>query len=447
MSVFDADPLSLANIMLSDVRPQRDISVFLNDSVSTKFCSLCSNFNIDPIHAHALQSIILLMCKSRESIHLTQRYLDRVQVSDIKLDPRFQEHVVEKTQKDTILENVDDIFSSISDWSILLSNIDVELSIEQLEVIEKNAIFLRMREALREASITQSVIPEPNFLVLCLFYMSPRTTLAAKMLERLCMRCDIKTPDIELKCMRFVTRYMDATMDEGSQNTLYVDMACNIRVSHKFHEKIRKVIGNMVEASQLANRISTHKRVQLRHMAARLHATNVLSYSQSFENWRASQKFGNVTSTQIQRLLYFIRVQETATPEDVYENLFTRDILTRTRISAIERIDTQAIIHIIKSLRVVTCKIDALLDFRTECLLGLSISARQALTLSQVAQLYICAFQHDSVWEECWRSVVNVMNHTIITARTKFKGAHVYDTRGVCTNIISCLLGNIAKVV
>ena len=116
-----------------------------------------------------------------------------------------------------------------------------------------------------------------------------------------------------------------------------------------------------------------------------------------------------MTSTQIQKIFYFIKVQETATPEDIYERLFTREILMRVRMSAVDRIDPQAITDIIKSLRVYGHNITDLLDFRTECLLGLSITARKTLTLAQVAQLYISVFQHDSVWEECWRSVVTVM--------------------------------------
>lgn len=443
MSVFDADPISLASIVLNEPRPRaREISMFLHDSVSTKFCSLCAHFNVDPINPYALPTIILLMCKSRESLRIAQLYLEQAEVVGITLDPRFTNRSVDDTQNESAFEHVDEIFTSITDWSILLSHVDVELSTQQLEAIDKHRIIARMRESLREAALSQTAIPEPHFLVLCLFYMSPRTTLAPKMLERLCMRCEVSTTDLELKCMRFATRFMDATMDEASQNKLYVDLAQSLTVTDNFNARIRKALSTAAEASNAEKNVVEKKRMQLRHVAARLHTANELAHSQTFENWRASQKFGNVTSTQIQRLLYFIKVQEVSTPEDVYEKLFTKDILNRVRMSSIERIDALAVIDIIKSLRVYSCGIEDLLDFRTECLLGLSITARKALTLSHVAQLYISIFQHDSIWEECWRSVVNVMNHTIITARTKFRGSHAYDTRGVCSNIINCLVNN-----
>ena len=68
--------------------------------------------------------------------------------------------------------------------------------------------------------------------------------------------------------------------------------------------------------------------------------------------------------------------------EDVYSHLYTRDILQRVRGSNVERIDVNAVVDVIKGLRVYNNGIADLLDFRTECLNGLSISKRKSLTLS-----------------------------------------------------------------
>ena len=125
---------------------------------------------------------------------------------------------------------------------------------------------------------------------------------------------------------------------------------------------------------------STQK--QLRYLVTRLHNSDELPYTQTFENWRVVQKFGNTTSTQLQRLLYFIQVQMKAADEDVYSHLYTRDILQRVRGSNVERIDVNAVVDVIKGLRVYNNGIADLLDFRTECLNGLSISKRKSLTLS-----------------------------------------------------------------
>jgi hypothetical protein len=48
MSVFDTDVSFLKHLVIED-RPmrQREISEFLTENVTKKFCSLCSHFNID----------------------------------------------------------------------------------------------------------------------------------------------------------------------------------------------------------------------------------------------------------------------------------------------------------------------------------------------------------------------------------------------------------------
>ena len=145
-----------------------------------------------------------------------------------------------------------------------------------------------------------------------------------------------------------------------------------------------------------------------------------LSYTQTFDNWSAVHKFGNTTSMYFQRILYFIQVQTTVTPPDTYAHLFAKDILAKVQGCNIERIDANAIVNVILGLRVYHNGVKDLLDFRTQCLDGLSIRTRQALSLAQIAQLYVSIFQHDSIWEYCWKSVVPVMNHTILSSRERF---------------------------
>ena len=60
--------------------------------------------------------------------------------------------------------------------------------------------------------------------------------------------------------------------------------------------------------------------------------------------------------------------------------------------------------------------IQHLIDFRVQCLDGLNISTRKALSLAQIVQLYVCCFQHESIRDKCWKSVLPVLNHSIQNA-------------------------------
>ena len=106
MGIFDTDVSCLKQLVIED-RPtrQREISQFLTENVTKKFCSLCSHFNIDHLDPLALHAIILLMCKSRDSMRVCSRFLAQHEqtqqivsgileqpqqiVSGILLDPKF----------------------------------------------------------------------------------------------------------------------------------------------------------------------------------------------------------------------------------------------------------------------------------------------------------------------------------------------------------------------
>ena len=418
MSVFEADAACLLQI---EARPSRVkcIESFLQVNVVKKFCSLCAHFNLDPLHAQALPCVMLLMCKSRQGGELCKQFLRE---SDVAL-------ALDHT------DGVDvggDMFSSITDWSTLLEYIDVDISDEDSEFLDSDPVIARLREALREAKFAQ----DPSFLVLSILYMAPRGTLAAKMMERLCLRLRVADPDVELRCMRFVTRFWDTAADEKAQDSLYVRLAHCVSVRPDFQELVKQ---NLQDSCSVAVRhAAPRSRVQLRLLAVQLHTANSVPYTQTFENWRATIKFGNTTSVQLQRLLYFISVQSQPPPEDIYAHLYTKDVLRRVGASKVERIDDKAVVDVIHSLRVYKGQVSDLLDFRTTCLNGLSLTTRKKLSLSQIVQLYTCIFQHDSVWDACWRSVVGPTNHTIITARDKFLKTHKFCAAAVCSNIIYC---------
>ena len=73
-----------------------------------------------------------------------------------------------------------------------------------------------------------------------------------------------------------------------------------------------------------------------------------------------------------------------------------------------------------------------------ECLAGLPHSIRSELSMSKIARLYIACWQHDSIWEECLKSVVPMINYTIITVRLKYTSTQSYDVDTAIANFIDC---------
>jgi len=122
----------------------------------------------------------------------------------------------------------------------------------------------------------------------------------------------------------------------------------------------------------------------------------------------------------------------------LYRDLFTDVILERVsrRNGTVDSIDQYAVSKLIRSIRIYKHSIHNLIDFRVQCLAGLSATTRLNLSLADVVQLYVCCFQHRSIFEYCWKQVVPVMNHTIQHSCERFRISHVYDIDAVVRTLV-----------
>ena len=239
--------------------------------------------------------------------------------------------------------------------------------------------------------------------------------------------------------MQAVTAMYDTVMKEDVQNDAYV-IACNfVEVDPCVNETAVRTLATLTQEhdTETAHTICS-QRVCLRRLAKDLHLSDSLYFNYTFDSWSAYVKFSNNTSIQLQRILYFIQVQVRHASPITYNKFYTPDFLQRVSQVSLECIDASAVIAVLHGLRVYRNNIHDLIDFRMECLTGLPHSIRNELSLSQIARLYIACWQHDSIWEECWKSVVPVLNHTIITARAKFTSTHDYDVDTAIINIVDC---------
>jgi hypothetical protein len=106
----------------------------------------------------------------------------------------------------------------------------------------------------------------------------------------------------------------------------------------------------------------------------------------------------------------------------------------------LHQIDVTAVLLVIKSLRVYHNNIKSLLDFRTQCTLGINNAARSNLTQTTVLQLYVATWQHESIREQCWQSIIGVYNYTISSSCELFRKQNVFEYEAVLHSLVRCLL-------
>jgi len=401
-----------------------------------KFYTVCRGVNIDPLCAHSLCVVAILMSRYRDRVSIAQDYVtSHAGCADMQVD----------WDSAASVENMSGKFSAISDWVTLFEYMQPVVSEDMLEEIANDPLIAGFAKSMHVGGLSTQYVSSVPLSMSCIMYMLPLDTPSSKMLERLLVTLDNNCKDIEVKSLRTVTHFMDQANDHGVAATTFRLVMNNMVPRQAFTADMLSVVEEQARLDQSTREESESSanvgRFRLREFVRQVHREGVLEYTQTFSSWCATQRFTATTGYNVQLLLYFISVQEKAVDLTDYAGYFTRGLVDRLKLQRPESIDADAVITVIKSLRVYHQNIDSLLDFRTQCLGGFNITVQRKLSLSQVLQLYVCTFQHPSIRDRCWKSIVQTLNHTIATACEKFRNKNQYEVGHVIDSFIRCQVG------
>jgi hypothetical protein len=302
-----------------------------------------------------------------------------------------------------------------------------------------------MHSALVRAGLGEQVPITPALTLRALLFITPGTLAASKMLERLFLyaadekRAREPVRDLEFRCLRALADYNDTIIDEtGASKTMLFVMAQMHRISI-FDSDMRTVLQSEHSALSALPAAPTAARVRLRDAVRAVKSDKTCS-GHTFGDWLLKQRFVSTMSKHLQYLLYFINVQVEPVSKDAYSHHFSGDVLARMTTVPIQEIDPDAVLRVIRSIRVCFADIPDLITFRSTCLLGINSTRRIAITLPQVLQLYVASFQHKSIRQRCWCAVIDTWNHTIVDALKRFHENHNFAVSKVIDTVIKCQL-------
>ena len=448
-AVFDINVGSLDKLLQNKclhANKKTDLIVTRNDGTLLKFCDVCKCLNLDPLHAQALPIVVLFMSKSKHCAQIVQAYCSTVEANDMEsllamLDIQGEQSQIVQKQCEAKCNNM-------SDWLQLLKFLRISApNTAALVFAESNPTVQRMQKALAEANFYATAdkkLTQTQVALWALLYTSLRCTPAGKMLEKLHADVTEQGPDSELKCLRTLGMFKDNVDDENAYAKTLVVVMCCFTVAEGFERSVASVLRQTKkdqEESKLQGTALRSTRPLLRTYAENAIQQRHLIISQrSWEEWRDEILFSVTTSKYLQKLLYFICAQPVQADIESYQMWYNEKLLARAAEVKINTIDLQAILAVIDSLRLYTSNIKHLIDFRAKCLHGINAKMRQELHLTQVLQLYIACFQHESVWEQCWKHILPVMNHTISVACKEFRAKYPYEVTEVVQNLGRCML-------
>jgi hypothetical protein len=82
-SVFSVDMQALQSLQHIQKKPASELVQTNNTAVLVKFCDVCKQLNIDPLHAQALPCVVLLMSKDKHCVEMAHAYAGLVQSADV----------------------------------------------------------------------------------------------------------------------------------------------------------------------------------------------------------------------------------------------------------------------------------------------------------------------------------------------------------------------------
>jgi len=438
---IEIDDLDLARIRMSMHddsanrlrNTQRDLDLYMEQKTLLGYVKICRVFNFDPLNSSTLHLILILMSKNPDRPGVLQSFLQL-----LPEDQRASLHFDDDAW--ALFDSVDsDHLTSIADWVTLFKYIKlITLSRDETDNLMKDPRVQVFLGSMVLANTAKSPL-DLEYVVKSMLSVTLMNIPAAKMFERFVMASGC-VRDVELRSLRTVNDFNDkcSHMPHDSQQTTFIALLQHICTTADFVQDVAAIIETCAREHDVMKPTVSRKFSMREHVAKKADVTVV--YAPTFANWCSQQKFSVTTSINLQRILYFMKAQAVRVPEEVFLKYFDSSFVSKFSSGSIHQIDEAAIIFVIKSLRVYHYNIKSLLDFRTRCMLGLNATVRAGLTLPVVLQLYVSVWQHESIRERCWRSVIGVYNYTISSSCETFRQQHQYEYEAVLESMVQLLM-------
>lgn len=416
-----------------EVRTKTDLLQCVRKNTLIAFVQQCRMHNIDALHACSLHLTMLLMSKCTDRKQLCANFLSFVADTHESVE-------IEDGATTAIDSTQSHALQSTSDWVALFDYIEVANLSERLRkaLLENPRVDVFVK-ATRHIFAPNAEIESFIRPMLCTILMY---IPAANMLERVLLAQGPQQRDIEVMCLRGVNTYVDQCQHMSKESTVdAISLLMQaIRVNPSFHTDIAGIVDASTD-DQAPRGDSVKRPFSLRRRVQETQGAAVLHRALLFDDWKHEMKFSVNISLNTQRLLYFMCAQVAPLDPSVMTAFFDQQMLAKTSAVNLERIDADAVCAVIHTLRVYQYNIKDLKEFRIQCLVGFNAATRAKLTLPVVLQLYVACWQHASIREHCWRSIIPVYNFAIISRCDEFRSKYAYEQLSVFQTLIHCHTG------
>ena len=216
------------------------------------------------------------------------------------------------------------------------------------------------------------------------------------------------TPEEQAKSLHFLIHHMQVDVNTLNQNRLLYNAR---REEKTLCLKLKSVVA-IQGRPRLRDRLSTTLKTDD-------HKTQVditLNTWESYTGFCYLHAFPPTLSESVKTRLYFLASQ---TGWDWVKHLpkvlaSGGTLLARVAAHPVSQPDLTVINRVVLSLVMDGAPFPELTEFRKRCFGSFPVTHTQRMTLTQILQLYVAAYQAPSIWKEVWKRVVGVLSVQII---------------------------------
>ena len=221
------------------------------------------------------------------------------------------------------------------------------------------------------------------------------------------------TPEEQLATLRFVLEKAEVNVKFLAQNLAVVKAR---REERDLCLKLKSVVA-------IKGRPRLRDRVALHTEEAKTQADIALSTWESYAGWSYLHMLPSTLSEGVKHKLYFLSSQSTWEWRNHLTSVLgsAPGIVSKIAQYPVTNPDLPVILKVVARLKMDGgAPFPEMGRFKTECFAALPLSHVQRMTLSEILQAYVAAYQAPSIWKDVFRSVVGVLSVTLIRACEQF---------------------------
>jgi hypothetical protein len=305
----------------------------------------------------------------------------------------------------------------------------VDRNLPRLECAHWISIFkyIDFTPVTRDKSMLQSIEKHLKSLNLeqyhlaCQVFLLKNTNFITSQLGVERLLCEYDVPEAYTKSLQFFAMSADSAFDITETTAVFCHIMRNCKIDDAELEKQIQFVHLREEELSTSFRMK-----QIRMIGGRPRLRSKLTDIQrearsvfdmyTFVSWGQAIRFPNVFSHHTKQRLYFLMSQVHIPNVLDHVHTITRDgyVCNALQSAFVQKPEHDVLHRVIVSMKLVDEPFKELQDFRCECMNAFPVTQLNSMRLNDMLHLYVCAYQHPSVWKEIWKLLIPLLSHQVI---------------------------------